>query len=70
MNRRGLEEPSVSVVDCTGVTIGNADIEASSQWSPPQSPPERAPLPGHEHEADWSEIKDSLPIPQAPRGIL
>lgn len=64
--RRGLVEPPMSVVDCTGVYIGNADIEASSQYAPPQSPPERPRLPGHEHDADWGDYL----VPSAPRGLL
>ena len=39
----------VEVVDCTGVTIGNHDLEDSCTWQPSQKEPERAPLPGHEH---------------------
>lgn len=36
--------------DATGVVTGNADIADSSRWQPPQGAPERAPLPGHEHQ--------------------
>lgn len=28
-----LAEPDLSVVDCSGITLGNADIEASSVWT-------------------------------------
>lgn len=40
---------NVEVVDCTGVTIGNHDLEDSCTWQPSQKEPKRAPLPGHEH---------------------
>lgn len=46
------EEGLPDVTDCTGVSIGNSDIEDSSTWDPPQGEPERAPLPGHEHQLD------------------
>lgn len=58
-------------MNCTGVNTGNADIEDSSQWSPPQSPPERPRLPGHEHDVDWDDLPlADIPVPRAPRGIL
>ena len=31
---------------------GNADLDDSSQWQPSGNAPERAPLPGHEHQLD------------------
>lgn len=43
-------EPELSVVDCSAVILGNADIEASCAWTPtviPQTP--QYTLPGHEH---------------------
>lgn len=49
-----------NVTDCTGVSTGNSDIEGSSEWSPPQGEPDRAPLPGHEHlqpRGVWEWIK-------------
>lgn len=42
--------PGYSVIDCTGISTGNSDLEGSSTWSPPQGEPDRAPLPGHEHQ--------------------
>ena len=38
--------------DATGVLTGNTDLDGSSQWQPPAAEPERAPLPGHEHQLD------------------
>lgn len=38
--------------DATGVITGNADIADGSQWQPSGNAPERAPLPGHEHQLD------------------
>lgn len=42
--------PGYSVIDCTGISTGNSDLEGSSTWNPPQGEPDRAPLPGHEHQ--------------------
>lgn len=45
------------------VETGNADIEGSSQWDPPQGEPDRAPLPGHEHQLAggvWQWVKDKV----------
>lgn len=38
--------------DATGVVTGNADLGDSCQWAPTRGAPDRAPLPGHEHQLD------------------
>lgn len=43
-------EPELSVVDCSGIILGNDDLEASCAWTPtviPATP--QYTLPGREH---------------------
>lgn len=42
--RKALVEPELSAVDCTGIALGNTDIEASSVWTGLPDP-QLTPLP-------------------------
>lgn len=49
--RLPLPEPDLSVVGCTGISTGNADLADSLEWSP-SGQQERAPLPIYPQPAD------------------
>lgn len=55
-------ENGLSAVDCTGITLGNGDLDESCSWAPPAST-ERAPLPGHEHlmGVEYEPLPGALP---------
>lgn len=42
------------------IELGNADISRPEPWQPWSGPKESAPLPGHEHLADITNLSEAL----------